>query len=131
MTKNLKLFALFSLVTSIIFFAILDWMLKAPKSRGLIMGIVYIRFAAGFSFMGRYLGKRDDQRSVRYSLRIRYGTVAPLIATIVGAAWILIWHRQYLVALVIYLAVIIVCLAVMATFSKVGIKGTPKSKMFQ
>jgi hypothetical protein len=133
MTKNLKLFSLYSVVSSVVFFAILNWMLYDPHKRGIVMGLVYVLYAVGFSLLGRHLGGRDSQRSVRYNLRVRYGITPAIIATLIGVLWVLLFHRarSFLIVLVIYSAVVILCLAIGFAFSKIGVKGISKGKMFK
>jgi hypothetical protein len=133
MTKNLKLFALYSLATAILFFATLNWELYNPHKRGVVLALVDLVAIVGFSLMGRYLGKRDrvNQRSVRYSLGVRYGLTAPLIVTIVGVIWILVWRRTYWSALISYAITIILCILVGFYVSRKWVKGSPKGKLFK
>jgi hypothetical protein len=56
-----------------------------------------------------------------------------IIATLIGVLWVLLFHRarSFLIVLVIYSAVVILCLAIGFAFSKIGVKGISKGKMFK
>ena len=123
MTKNLKIFTLFSFLWSIPYFMVLNWMLYDSNKRGIVMLPTYLVFGAGFSIAGQKLGKRDDQRKVRYSIWVRYVTVAVISSAIVGGIWVAIWQRNRAWWLLSYVVNVAAFLVVIYIYSRRSIKG--------
>jgi MFS family permease len=131
MTRNLKLFALFSVVWSIPFFMVLHWMLFNPESRGPIMLLASPIYGIGFSVAGHHLGKRDDQSKVRYGLGIRYGLTSTIASILVAGVWIVGWRHNHSWELLVYGIILVLGLGVAYILSKNSIKSIPKQKLFK
>ncbi len=131
MTRNLKLFAIFSFLWSIPYFVFLNWTLYSPDKRGVLMLPIYFIFGAGFSIAGHRLGKREDQHKVRYSFGIRYATTAVIVSTLVGVAWVAFWQPHHIWWLVSYIANVVVFLIIVYVYSRQSIKGIPKKELFK
>lgn len=131
MTKNLKLFALMSLVWSVVFFATLHWALFDPDSRGLFIAGAAITYGLGFGLGGYVFGKRDSARNSRLNLGLWYSMTSNIASMLVGSLWVLIFRRDEWPTLVI-MAVIFGLISIIAALSsRKSIKGIEKEKLFQ
>jgi hypothetical protein len=130
MTRNLKLFMLFSVVWSVPFFAVLEWMLQNPNTRGPLMPFASIAYGIGFSIAGRYFGRKEDKVS-RAPIGLRYGLFAGLIASAMGLLWALIWHRDHVSYIVSYLIAISLCFVIYFVLAKLTYKGITKKELFK
>lgn len=132
MTRNLKLFILFSLLWSVPFFAVLNWVQADESARGPWMLLFSTLYGLGFAIAGKQLGKKDDQHKVRYSLGIRYGFASLLASAFVGSIWIIFWHPDQLGSFAFsYITAVIIGLAIAYYLSRKGIKGVPKREIFK
>lgn len=132
MTRNLKLFILFSLLWSIPFFVALNWVQADSNSRGPWMLLFSTVYGVGFSIVAKNLGKRDDQHKVRYSLGVRYGFASLLASAFVGSIWIILWQPDQLGSFAFsYITAVIIGLAIAYYLSRKGIKGMPKKEIFK
>lgn len=131
MTRNLKLFALFSALWSVPFFMVLHWMLFNPEVRGPIMLLAAPLYGIGFSVAGHHLGKRDDQSKVRYGLRTRYGLTSTIVSILAGGVWIVGWRHDHWWELVVYGLILVVGLIITYIISKNSIKSIPKGQLFK
>ncbi len=91
MTKNLKLFALFSIGWSIIFFSVLNWGIVNPNHRWPVMWVGAFVYGIGFSILGKYLGKRE-KGAIRHNIRAAYVATSTGISGIIGALWVALFH---------------------------------------
>lgn len=132
MTRNLKLFILFSLLWSVPFYTALNWVQADEATRGPWMLLFSTLYGVGFSIAGKQLGKHDDQSRVRYSLGIRYGFASLLSSALVGVIWVIVWKPSQLQSFVLYFGTsIIIGLAIASYLSRHGIKGMPKKELFK
>jgi hypothetical protein len=130
MTRNLKIFALFSFLWSLPFFAFLNWVLENSDRRGPLMLLASLVFGIGFSIAGKRLG-HSDHEVVSYPKGLRYGLVAGVIPSVVGGIWVIGWHKDHLSYLVSYIVSIFIGLVIYYAIARRTIKGMPKRKLFQ
>jgi len=81
MTKNLKLFAVISVLWAIPYYLAMHSLLSAVHS-GPITSVT-ILFVVLLSTIQRNLMDRDDRHGVRYDLELRYAVVAMVASTVV------------------------------------------------
>lgn len=131
MTRNLKLFALFSLIWSVAFFSILHWALFDPENRWPTILTAAISYGLGFALMGFLLGKNDLLRHTRRNLGLWYYGVSQIASLLVGGIWILFWKAEEIETLTIMSVIFAFFLAVAALTSRKKIKGIEKEKLFK
>jgi hypothetical protein len=131
MTRNLKLYALFCVLWSVPFFMVLHWMLFNPETRGPIMLLAGPIYGIGFGLAGAWLGSRDSQRAVRYSLGSRYGMTSSVISALAGTIWMVCWRREYLWTIPIYIAITAAFTWYFMVRDRKNIKGTAKERIFE
>jgi uncharacterized membrane protein YeaQ/YmgE (transglycosylase-associated protein family) len=129
MTRNLKLFTLFSVIWSIPFFIMLEWVLQNPDTRGPLMLLTSLIFGIGFSIVGKQLGKKE--KPVRYALGLRYGLIAGVIPSVLGAIWVLGWHGNQINYLLSYIGAIVLCILIYYVLNQKTIKGITKKELFK
>ena len=132
MTPNVKLFALFSSLWSVLYFAILSWAIADENRRWPAFWIAYLVFGLGFSIAGKQLGKRDSSRNTRRNTRLNYFLAALVPATAIGIIWeLLIQHDSWsgiIGITAVGAAILIVALLVIRRYS---IKGMHKEDFFK
>jgi hypothetical protein len=131
MTRNLKLFTIFSIVWPLPFLLVLHWALYDLDKRGPVLFVSSIILGIGFSIAGKQLGKRDDQSKVRYNLAARYILVSSLIPTLEVILLIIGWQKDQSWRLYPAIASILFTFLIIYLFSRNSIKGMRKGKLFQ
>ncbi len=131
MTHNLKLYLTFSILWSLPFFATLNWALVDEEHRWPVIWGAALVYGLGFAVIGKYLGKRDDDTQVSYSLRYAYPAVSNLSSALVGGIWIVFFHPEELWQLGLYLVVIALLIGIGLRQYKRSIKGMSNRELFQ
>ncbi len=93
MTKNLKLYAAFTIVWSIIFYTVLNWGVADPNHRWPVMWTGAFVYGTGFTFVGKYLGRREKGQ-VRHNVRLAYVATSMGLSGIIGALWVALFHPE-------------------------------------
>jgi len=131
MTKNLKLFALFSLLWAVPYYWILDWSIADMSGRWPIFAVAGVAFMVGFSVVGYLLGRGDDESAVRYNLRHAYASASCLPVVFVGSLWVILFRPLASMALAVYLAIMAVVLIIGVIEYSCSIKGMSSKKLFK
>jgi hypothetical protein len=130
-TRNLKVFAGFSVIWSLAFFVVLNWAtLNSEQRWPAILGAAVV-YGTGFAVVGRFLGRRDDQSSVRYSLEYAYSATSHWISAVIGSLWMLFFRPSDAWFLLLYLPVITLLAWLGYRSYQKSIKGIKSSKLFQ
>ncbi len=129
MTKNIKIFAFFSLILSVLFFLILNYSLANFNQRYISYSISVIIIILLYSFTGEYLAQKDNQRKVKTNLTLMYLITPAVINAIIGILWVIIFKRS-LLSLYIYIMIIAACLIFYIIARKFFIKNINKRKIF-
>jgi hypothetical protein len=131
MTNNLKLYILFSLLWSIVFFAALNWGTAESSSRWPYITLSAVIYGSGFALVGYILGKQDDQSKARYSLEHAYSATSQIVSVTVGAIWIIFFRPQQSWFLLMYIP-FFALLAILGYINyKKSIKGMDKKELFK
>lgn len=131
MTKQLSKFAVFCVAWSIAFFAVLDWALQDEEQRWPYIWAAAITYGLGFGLSGFLFGRLDDQKNVRYDLRLRYSLTSTILSFVVGAFYIALFNPSSWLMLVIYVAIALVFTVPHFMASKKSIKGMDKKELFK
>ena len=131
MTRNLKIYTLFCILWSLLFFTGLNWGTALPEERGLFIGVFALTYGLGFALLGYLLGKNDDDSKVRYGLSQAYSATSNFTSAIIGGVWVVFFKREDLWSLVLYSVGIAVLLAIGVYNYKKSIKGMKNKDLFQ
>ncbi len=131
MTRNLRLYILFSLVWSVGFFASLNWCLYNPDKWGWLIGLAATVYGIGFAAMGSYLGSGDSSRNTRINLPLMYGLAASGDSLLIGAVWIWLFENGGWRDFVAILVGNIFFLGLYAVISRKFVKGIPNKELFK
>lgn len=131
LTKNLKLYLLFCIVWSLLFFTALNYALLMPEQRWPLVVISALVYGVGFWIVGYMLGKRDDQSKVRYGLEDAYSATSNISSAIIGGLWILFFKLESAWALVIYFLIIVTVAFIGYSKYRKSIKGMKNKELFQ
>lgn len=131
MTRNLKLYAIFSILWSVAFFACLQVLLADPQKYSLLLTVTAFTYALGFALVGWLLSKTDDQSRVRYSLSWRYSLISTIASFVIGAGWVVLFRPSAWPSLVIYLLIASLFLMPEHLSERRSIKGVTKRELFK
>jgi hypothetical protein len=131
MTKNLKLFSLFCLLWSTLFYSILQWVSLNQDARVIPEIVATIVYTIGFGVVGTYLGKGDSIRDVRFALSVWYGVIAVLIPVAVGAIWLVGWQAGDRVTPFVFAFFTVLALSTGYLLSRNKIKDMSKEELFR
>jgi hypothetical protein len=131
MTRNLKVFAAFSLGWSVAFFAVLNWGTEASSERWPYIVAAAAAYGTGFALVGRWLGKHDDQSKVRYSLEHAYSATSNLISAGAGSLWIGLFRPQESWFLAVYLPLVLALAWLGFRSYQRSIKGIKSDQLFK
>jgi predicted MFS family arabinose efflux permease len=131
MTRNLKRYAFFSVIWSLLFFTALNWGTAAAEQRGPYILLAAVVYGVGFALMGGFLGKRDDESKVRYSLGQAYSAVSNLASAAIGGVWIVLFRPEQLWQFALYSAVIAAIFIIGIVNYRRSIKGMSNKDLFR
>jgi len=130
MTRNLRLFAIFSAWWAVVYLAVLYWQVLQAHAPAGVMASTFIFFIVLLTSAEAYLARTDNPREVRYGLRVRYSGISAAASCSVSAIWIVVLRHKLWLAIGLGLASVIVVLAVAWLSGQDKIKGMPKEQLF-
>jgi len=130
MTANLKLYAFFSILWSLLFFAALNWGIADTESRWPAIWTASVVYGIGFSVVGKWLGERDSTKS-RINLRGIYMLVSFSISGVIGGFWLALFHPGELWHLLIYTAIATVVVGSIFYRYRNSVKGMKNEELFK
>lgn len=104
MTKNLKLYSLFAVVWSVVFYLILNWGVGDANRRWPVMWSVGLVYGCGFAAVGKYLGRRE-KGPIRHNVRATYVATSMLISGSIDALWVILFQPNQWVELLIFVLI--------------------------
>lgn len=131
MTRNLKAYLVFSIIWSVLFFAVLGWGIANSAERWPYILLAAVTYGGGFGLVGYYFGKRDDQSRVRYSLGDAYGATSNLTSAVIGSIWIVLFRPGDAWTVAIYLLLMAVVAVLGLIKYRKSIKGMKNTELFQ
>lgn len=131
MSRNLKIYLAFSVVWSLMFFAVLDWATADTHSRWWACALGGLAYGVGFAVLGYVLGRPDDQREVRYSLNYAYAAVSNITSAVIGTAWILLFKPEAYWWLFVYVPIVVFFIVYGLAVQRRTVKGFSDQELFR
>jgi asparagine N-glycosylation enzyme membrane subunit Stt3 len=130
MTRPLKLFALCATLWAAVYFVVLHRAFRQETPPPSNVVSFFVVFTVVLSSLETGFRNRDDQRAVRYSLPVRYSSVAAIASGLVASGWALAWPGQWWLALLLALASILATVVVARWTTRGRIKAYTKEDLF-